>query len=776
MSSRLLKFVLIVAALLLFTACEKVTLTPIPTPFATEPPAPEVITCPPEYLAAPVLTGPAPEALVDSLTPSLTWSFPDVPYPDASSLTLCIPEQYKVDVLRGPFFKDNLGTTLTGEVTSFTPTLLPGQQYLWGVTGLSGGTLGPPPAYRLLYTGAACEPSAFLAPELLSPANHATVSTLEPTLYWENLADCVPANYFLDLSADPTFVTGNLGGTLPSSDPSSRPSEILADCTRYYWRVAARSADGSVIGPVSDTFTFRTNTGSCDPDPEVVQNGISGHVWHDLCNVPVGSPAPDPLPPGCVSSGSGGAKADGIRTTGEPGLADVMVRLGAGTCPGTGMGITFTNADGFYYFEDVPAGEYCISVDAADSSSILTDGSWTSPDSSGSLAYGPLSVPAVEAYFYNVDFGWDFNDGTLVEYTQYNGTVFDDVCGHTMSTNASYATEGCVMGTDGFISANGTMDSGEAGIENVQAILYQGTCTSPSRRWLGATRTDANGEFHFLLPKPDEINNYCIGLYGNSRTNSTTLMPGLWTVPRTMTPDAEIDVAVSSTSPLTGSMGWDRRFVILPIADLLPFFEVNIEDFCYEGPGLNFKAITRLPLGNIFSITAIDPPGRWLQVDPNQPNNPTPNCIIDPDPPGRIAIDDDIAWGDNAIDDDIAWLVMIDDDIAWSLLSKDIGVTRTPDILKVCEVIDPEPPHSIQLPRCWVSILRGNVTGDLLSLPRLTGPIIITPTPTVTPTTPPQQQPPSCSDFTDQTTCNNHANDMQCYWNTYLKPPQCVKQ
>ena len=60
MDSRLFKFVLIAAALLFFTACEKVT--PSPTPIATELPTPEVITCPPDYLAAPVLTGPAPEA------------------------------------------------------------------------------------------------------------------------------------------------------------------------------------------------------------------------------------------------------------------------------------------------------------------------------------------------------------------------------------------------------------------------------------------------------------------------------------------------------------------------------------------------------------------------------------------------------------------------------------------------------------------------------------------------------------------------------------------
>jgi len=207
MNSRLFKIVLIVAALLLFTSCEEAT--PTPTFVAKATPVTETVFCPPGYLAAPVLTGPAPEAMVDTLTPLLTWEYPDVPYPDASSATLCVPEQYQLEILRGPFFTENIGSLLSGDTTSFTPgPLAPGGQYMWGVIAISEGTLGPPPAYRLLYTGTVCDPASVLAPELMSPADHSTIDTLDPILYWEYPGDCIPAGYQLDFSTDPLLPPG----------------------------------------------------------------------------------------------------------------------------------------------------------------------------------------------------------------------------------------------------------------------------------------------------------------------------------------------------------------------------------------------------------------------------------------------------------------------------------------------------------------------------------------------------------------------------------------
>jgi hypothetical protein len=608
----------------------------------------------------------------------------------------------------------------------------------------------------------------------MSPADHSTIATLDPSLYWEYPGDCVPAGYQLEFSADSTFATGNMGGALDSPDHSGRASPILADCTRYYWRVAARSEIGGAVGPASPVFTFRTDTGSCSEEPEVVQNGISGHVWHDLCSVPSGSAAPDPMPAGCVSNGSGGAVADGSRTTGEPGIANVMVRLASGSCPGTGMGVTFTDSSGFYFFEDVPSGTYCISVDSADTPSVLTAGSWTAPAASGGVAADSLDMPDVEAYFYNVDFGWDYFEGEVVEYAQFEGIVFDDVCLATLSTEPSRVLEGCVMGSDGVISANGTMDATESGIGNVQVILYRGTCANPDRRWLGGTRSDADGAFNFLLPKPAAASQYCLAIYADVSNNRTVLMPGVWTTPRTLLPDVEMDVAVTSTSPIAGSFGWDRRGILIPITELRPRYSTKIREYCYEGPGLNFKAVTRLDQGFRFTIEAINPAISWVQIDPNSQENPGVNCVVDPDPPHRITIDDDVTWGHNGGGEGMPWLTMIDDDVTWQEIRLDGGIEMPLDVFMECEIIDPDPPHSVQLPACWVPILNGSVLGDLLSLPRITGPQLLNPTATFTVTPVQQQQPPSCGDFTTKETCDLHANDMQCYWEPNAQ--KCVKQ
>ncbi len=791
MISRLMKIVLIAATLLLFTACEEAT--PTPTLVAKATPVTETVICPPGYLAAPVLTGPAPDAMVDTLTPLLTWEFPDVPYPDASSTILCVPEQYQLEILRGPFFTENIGGLLPGNTTSFTTSpLTQGGQYLWGVRGVSSGEIGPSPSYRLFYIGTACEPASLLAPELMSPADHSTVATQDPSLYWEYPGDCVPAGYQLDFSADPTFATGNLGGTLSSSDPSSRASEILADCTRYYWRVAARSTDGSVTSPVTETFTFRTNTGDCEPDPDPLINGISGRVWEDLCSIPEIGPVPSPLPAGCVSSTSGPV-ADGIREPGEPGIANVMVRLGEGACPSTGLGVTFTDDSGFYSFEVLPDTTYCVSVGATENISVLIPGGWTSPAIDASLASIQVTLPDVEAYYYNVDFGWSYQAGPTVSYTTFEGLVFDDNCAHTLSTDPALVTEGCVMGDDGIITANGTREGSEAGIGEVRVMLYQGQCDNPSRTWLGSADTDGNGIFQFFLPLSSSVMNYCISISGDSRVNSRLLMPGIWSRPRTLKPLAEMDLVVTDTTPLTDLFGWDRTISPVGIIDR-PTYEFTFDDYCYFGPGTQFKALRKMSIGSFFIIQAVDPTLQWVQIEPDKPLSAYLSCNVDPDPP-FIEIDDEPTWAGLA-NQGRGWAAIfkLNDGITWGR----IGIADPdppyiqgiigPDPFRLNGVIDPDPPGcgiadldqglDEQALHCWVPILRGNVVGDLLKLPRVAGPAIIkSPTPTFTPTTPPQQQqPPSCGDFTDQTTCNNHANDMQCFWNLALKPPKCVKQ
>ena len=155
----------------------------------------------------------------------------------------------------------------------------------------------------------------------------------------------------------------------------------------------------------------------------------------------------------------------------------------------------------------------------------------------------------------------------------------------------------------------------------------------------------------------------------------------------------------------------------------------------------------------MFSIEAINPMGNWVQIDPNSQVDPAVNCVVDPTPPHRTTIDDDVTWGHNGIDDDVTWLTMIDDDVTWQMTRLDQRTGLPMDIIQACELMDPDPPHRLDLPLCWLPILNGDILGDVLSLPRLTGPRIITPTPTVTPTAPPEQQGNRCSVYKDYNTC-----------------------
>lgn len=82
-----------------------------------------------------------------------------------------------------------------------------------------------------------------------------------------------------------------------------------------------------------------------------------------VCYIP---PTPTPIPLGSIS---GGVFNDygtlGIKDPGDPGFSGVTVNLGQGACDSAGYATTSTSGDGSYTFSDLPAGTYCVSVDAA---------------------------------------------------------------------------------------------------------------------------------------------------------------------------------------------------------------------------------------------------------------------------------------------------------------------------------------------------------------------------------------------------------------------------
>lgn len=135
---------------------------------------------------------------------------------------------------------------------------------------------------------------------------------------------------------------------------------------------------------------------------------ISGTVWHDLCAVTGGEGDAEAQPSeGCVATDEGSFAANGELDADEPGIADVVVDLGAGECPAAGLDSTATDGDGRYTFTDLEPGTYCVSIDTLSetNSEILVPGGWTFPLSQESLT--TLTLGDGEN-MEGVDFGWDY--------------------------------------------------------------------------------------------------------------------------------------------------------------------------------------------------------------------------------------------------------------------------------------------------------------------------------------------------------------------------------
>jgi len=140
---------------------------------------------------------------------------------------------------------------------------------------------------------------------------------------------------------------------------------------------------------------------------------ITGWVWHDLCESGKdGQPAPSTTPPGCVKGVSplGPYHADGLLAIDEPLIEGVVVTLGEGSCPSTGLAETSTIVtDLSYSFSSLKPGTYCVSIDPQrePNFSILKPGIWTFPTISQDVIQTTVTVEEGE-YKGMVNFGWDY--------------------------------------------------------------------------------------------------------------------------------------------------------------------------------------------------------------------------------------------------------------------------------------------------------------------------------------------------------------------------------
>jgi|GEM_PF-2539002 len=168
---------------------------------------------------------------------------------------------------------------------------------------------------------------------------------------------------------------------------------------------------------IVSSFNFSPESNACPdcPSPEDYpwSASISGWIWHDQCESGKdGQPAPVTTPSGCVKEDSplGLYHADGVLAVDEPLIKGVVVTLGEGACPSTGLAeMTTIVTDLSYMFTSLKAGTYCVSIDPQrePNFSILRPGAWTYPVVTQGVISTTVTLTSGE-YKGMVNFGWDY--------------------------------------------------------------------------------------------------------------------------------------------------------------------------------------------------------------------------------------------------------------------------------------------------------------------------------------------------------------------------------
>lgn len=192
---------------------------------------------------------------------------------------------------------------------------------------------------------------------------------------------------------------------------------------------------GLPLTPTPSQTPVGVATATSTATSEAATGSIGGWVWHDLCDPgPDGGPSPAAPPPGCVADGFGGYRADGTRETAEPVLGGVVVRLGVGACPSTGLAESSTATSGpSYSFSGLAAGTYCVSIDpfGEPNLSTLLPGQWTYPGRAAGLVGQTVSLAPGQTQA-DISFGWDYqflpiSGGTSAAGCTYAASLVEEV-------------------------------------------------------------------------------------------------------------------------------------------------------------------------------------------------------------------------------------------------------------------------------------------------------------------------------------------------------------
>ncbi|MFO7682850.1 MAG: NBR1-Ig-like domain-containing protein [Chloroflexota bacterium] len=271
--------------------------------------------------------------------------------------------------------------------------------------------------------GADCDNSFEFVRDLNIPDDTAFAPGAEFTKRWElrnNSACPWTSEYTIAfVSGDQMSALANV--PLPQPVAPGQSVEIAIDMIapntvgdyRGNWQLADAAGEPfGINGIIEDAFWLQIQvredaapSATAEPNSAV----IGGVVWDDFCN----SANPGT---GCAEfpEGSGNFIGNGSLNSGEARLSGVTMSLASGVCTsgafpaaGTVITTTLTDADGLYRFENLPAGNYCVFMDALSPANVnlLIPGNWTWP----AVGVGQLTAVMVDGEIaLDIDFGWDY--------------------------------------------------------------------------------------------------------------------------------------------------------------------------------------------------------------------------------------------------------------------------------------------------------------------------------------------------------------------------------
>ncbi|MEI8244046.1 MAG: SdrD B-like domain-containing protein, partial [bacterium] len=211
---------------------------------------------------------------------------------------------------------------------------------------------------------------------------------------------------------------------------------------------------------------------------------------------------------------SGGTANDGIRSSGEPGITNVAIKLfaaaGNGSPTGSALASTNTDSNGYYRFDNLHPGTYVVVVDVAASAAALgtlvsSTGASTNMTLAGDLKDHGIDTPVSVGTVTNGIASTPVTIGAGLQPSS------EETSGSGQGTNGPNGDASDNLALDfGFTPAysighrvfedlnnNGQQDAGDSGLGGVKLVLFAASGGAPAGSALATMDTDTNGYYRF---------------------------------------------------------------------------------------------------------------------------------------------------------------------------------------------------------------------------------------------------------------------------------------